>query len=342
MIGYAKTVGAAVCVYAAGACLAGVGAGTTNNDLLCWTVISSPAQVTTTLTNAYSGLTIEVDRELAVHDNVIDGLGGSDWLLGTNYDDFVRLDESGVPLLVSVELYSLGDGNDIIDLSSSVLTYGDTQVLGGKGHDLIWANQGNDVLRSFSGDDILDGGPGNDEIYAEDDNDTIHFGLGYGTDDIDGGHHFDEIRFAPGITLGDLTITPTGTNPFLMEYEILVGNAGDTINAIRVERLRFDDGSTHSLLLPGSEGDFNGDGFVGIDDLNIVLANWNQNVSPDVLSYSDATGEGFVGIDDLNIVLANWNNGTPPAAATTVPEPASLGLLLFGTLAGLRRRLAGC
>jgi len=85
-------------------------------------------------------------------------------------------------------------------------------------------------------------------------------------------------------------------------------------------------------------GDLNGDGFVGIDDLNIVLGNWNQNVPP-ANPLADPSGDGFVGIDDLNEVLGNWNTGTPPAAAAAVPEPSAIALLSLGALGLVRRRV---
>ncbi len=92
--------------------------------------------------------------------------------------------------------------------------------------------------------------------------------------------------------------------------------------------------------LASIEGDLNGDGFVGIDDLGIVLSNWNQNVPPaDPLA--DPSGDNFVGIDDLNLVLANWNAGTPPGislASSSIPEPTAPVVMGLACVSALTRR----
>jgi T5SS/PEP-CTERM-associated repeat protein len=89
-------------------------------------------------------------------------------------------------------------------------------------------------------------------------------------------------------------------------------------------------------------GDLDGDGFVGIADLNIILAGWNQAVAQADLLAGDVTGDGFVGISDLNAVLTNWNSGTPPLtqAISNVPEPGTIGVLLVlaGGIIGNRHR----
>ena len=86
-------------------------------------------------------------------------------------------------------------------------------------------------------------------------------------------------------------------------------------------------------------GDLNGDGFVGQDDLNIVLGDWGNMPPGD--PRADPSGDGFVGQDDLNPVLADWGQGTPPLtlagsslSAAAVPEPQSVALLILG--------IAGC
>ncbi len=88
-----------------------------------------------------------------------------------------------------------------------------------------------------------------------------------------------------------------------------------------------------------SPADLDGDGFIGVNDLTRVLANWNQNVPPGDPMMGDVDGDGFVGIDDLNAVLADWNSGTPPppGASSQVPEPA-VGLVLLVPLLMRGRR----
>ncbi len=87
-------------------------------------------------------------------------------------------------------------------------------------------------------------------------------------------------------------------------------------------------------------GDLNGDGFVGIEDLNLVLGHWNQTVPSGDLLRGDPTGDGFVGIEDLNSVLGNWNVGTLPPQNAVVPEPGVSIMLAIGVwaLAGCRER----
>ncbi|GAB4107936.1 MAG: hypothetical protein Kow00105_12590 [Phycisphaeraceae bacterium] len=67
-----------------------------------------------------------------------------------------------------------------------------------------------------------------------------------------------------------------------------------------------------------------------------MLNRWNQDVSATPVRLAgDPTGDGFVGIDDLNIVLGDWNQGTPPVSL--LPEPASYVLLVVCGAALIRR-----
>ncbi len=128
----------------------------------------------------------------------------------------------------------------------------------------------------------------------------------------------------------------TGANLQLMNSEASVFEGLDlrVLSSIELGTLQ-DIGYT--LLVTDLTGDLDGDGFVGITDLNIVLGAWNQNVPPgDPLA--DPSGDNFVGIEDLNIVLGNWNAGTPPGTGANVPEPSAVSLLLVGITMSLNRR----
>lgn len=80
-------------------------------------------------------------------------------------------------------------------------------------------------------------------------------------------------------------------------------------------------------------GDVDGDGYIGVGDLDVLLANWGQ-----ATPFADATGDGLVSQADLDVVLANWGRGVLPDSV--IPEPASAmtvsGLMLMCMRRGAR------
>ena len=105
-----------------------------------------------------------------------------------------------------------------------------------------------------------------------------------------------------------------------------------------------DDHDNHGFLLqrvPIVTGDMNGDGFVGADDLTILINNWNDFVELGDLGSGDLTGDGYVGADDLAWMIDAWNTGALPVAATAVPEPTSMSCLAL-LLAAIQARRSRC
>lgn len=94
------------------------------------------------------------------------------------------------------------------------------------------------------------------------------------------------------------------------------------------------------------EGDANMDGQVNVGDLGILASNWNGTGK--TWLQADYNYDGVVNVGDLGVLASNWNAGVtsfsealalfPELAGAAVPEPASLGLLVFGAAALLRRR----
>ena len=148
---------------------------------------------------------------------------------------------------------------------------------------------------------------------------------------IDGtGHDYASNQFSgAGIMGGNLGSDNAGGGNGSLSGVDLSAIAGDQFVTI-----------SQTVAIPG---DLNGDGYVGLDDLQPILDHWNQNVTVGDASMGDIAGpggtgpDGYVGLDDLQPVLDHWNEGTLPTPSS-VPEPASLALLGLGGLAALRRR----
>ena len=75
-------------------------------------------------------------------------------------------------------------------------------------------------------------------------------------------------------------------------------------------------------------GDANRDQTVNIGDLTLLAGNFGT--SGKTWQQGDFNGDGLVNIGDLTILAGNFGSSVTSSSATTVPEPASLVLLLSG------------
>ena len=94
---------------------------------------------------------------------------------------------------------------------------------------------------------------------------------------------------------------------------------------------------TVQFTLASLPSDLTNNGFVDFEDLTVLLANWNQNVTAAEGNLVDAANTP-VNFEDLTVLLADWTGpgpaGSPEAALATeaVPEPSSLALAVLGLL----------
>ena len=88
---------------------------------------------------------------------------------------------------------------------------------------------------------------------------------------------------------------------------------------------------------PTNPSDLTGDNFVDFDDLTILLAHWDQEVSAGQGNLVDPLTTA-INFQDLTFLLADWTGpgpvGSPEAASgeAAVPEPSGLALALVASL----------
>lgn len=84
-------------------------------------------------------------------------------------------------------------------------------------------------------------------------------------------------------------------------------------------------------------GDYDNSGQVELNDLNLVLFNWNSPTVPG--GWVNQVPARAVGLEQLNGVLFNWGSF---ASVAIVPEPAAAILAVLGLLTlGIRNRRDG-
>ncbi len=186
-----------------------------NNDTIyfsadnTWSAFGAGQNMTFAAQNAWSGDIVMVSTSNQSHD-YFDGGSGLDTLVLTDDNDAVFLHDPYSPFsgnpnsarISGIEKILAGDGNDIIDLTSTLLTYEDVMLYGEDGNDVLWSGagaddlyggNGNDYLDGGAGSDLLVGGAGDDIMYGRDGNDF--FFVGEGADHIHGGPGKDTIVY---------------------------------------------------------------------------------------------------------------------------------------------------
>ncbi len=142
-----------------------------------------------------------------------------------------------------------------------------------------------------------------------------------------------ELQFE-GMSLLTLDRAVRFINGDASEYALALN--GNTISVVLAPQ------STLTLILnyDSLAGDINGDGFVGLDDLDVLLNHWNQAVPVGDISQGDIAGigDGYVGLSDLDVILNNWNASLPPVAGIVIPEPAAIWTLSLFSCGLFNRR----
>ena len=152
--------------------------------------------------------------------------------------------------------------------------------------------------------------------------------------------------------IGTGTVTGFGVASFNLDPNFISGLAGST-DYLGLALVHEGDGDFTFSTLEGGElfesplltfilgegppiGDFDGDGFVGLADLNVLGSNW-MTLGTATNATGDANGDGNVDLADLNLLGSNWDPPLPPTR--TVPEPSSLLLFLGAPTLCLMRPL---
>ena len=87
--------------------------------------------------------------------------------------------------ITNLEVINAGEGNDIVDLTSTNFVLAEAVVINGEaGNDVLWGSNGNDTINGGDGDDVLFGGTGSDTLTGGAGSDNFQFTATAGSDVI--------------------------------------------------------------------------------------------------------------------------------------------------------------
>jgi Ca2+-binding RTX toxin-like protein len=173
----------------------------------------------------------------------------SNKIAGTSDDDIIFMDRTAYtgPRLVGVENFSLGAGDDVLDLTSTRYRYGDTTAQGGTGDDWLlgssgkdhfFGNAGADRLKGYGGNDTIDGGAGSDLLAGGKGQDTFVFSAALSN------RHFDTIidfsSKADGFSLDNAVFEGMKAGKLSASAIKLIFSATSTVHVDGSDRILYD------------------------------------------------------------------------------------------------------
>ena len=116
-------------------------------------------------------------------------------------------------------------------------------------------------------------------------------------------------------------------------YLQFVALSTNGVNGVGLNEIAVFGPLANGALLPG---DYNGNGLVEQEDLDLVLANWGDPAASAPGTWINDPPEGNIDQTELDKVLANWGNASA-RGSNLVPEPGS-GLVVLVCLSLLAAR----
>ena len=256
-------------------------------------------------------------------ENVIEGLGGSDFLFGGAGNDYLNGGAGN-------DQISGDSGGDFVEGGAGDdLIFGGDQndnLFGGDGNDQILGQRGADFLYGGTGNDLVLGGNRNDRLFGEDGNDRVFGGNdqdivsgGSGRDIVRGGNGDDEISGDAGddVLFGgtgrDIVLGGDGNDLLWGRggFDVLNGGAGDDTleGGLQADQFIFEDGFGNDTItdfaaLNNAER-IDLSGVSEITDFTDLTDNHMNQVGTDVV-IDDGLGNTItllgVNISDLDVV----------------------------------------
>jgi len=277
---------------------------------------------------------ISIDRKeenlILSHQNGVDKITINGWYTGRGHQlELIEFADGSIWLgdfINTTGLNVTGTAGD--DVLSGVENFADV-LNGDGGNDHLTSLGDNDRLNGGDGDDVLraddesinttfHGGRGNDQMEGSSDNDLYLFNLGDGQDTIierwQYGDVEDALKFGPGITQADVTISRDGEDLLLSHQngvdKVTVRGWYDS-SELQLERVEFSDDTswdgdyvtTTGLNVTGTEGD---DILSGVKWFTNIL---NGGAGNDQLN-SPGKNDTLIGDDGNDILNSSGNDST--------------------------------